>query len=74
MGYQIARRLAELGGLAANWTTRNAGDWLTAQGSINVWEEFVVDLGYSARRFARMMNETLSRALLEHDELTKQSE
>ena len=66
-GYQIAERLTEWGVLAPHWTTRSAGDWLTVQGSINVWEEFVLDLGYSARRFARVMNDTLSRALLGHN-------
>jgi len=65
-GYQIAERLAAWGDLAPHWTTRSAGDWLTAQASVKVWEELVVDLGYSSRRFVKVMSTAFVGALLTH--------
>ena len=66
-GYQIAKRLVDWGELSPGWTTRSAGDWLTAQASVKVWEELVVDLGYSSRRFVNVMSEAFAGALLTHD-------
>ena len=63
-GYQVAKHLATWGDLAPRWTTRTAGDWLTAQASVKVWEELVVDLGYSSRRFVNVMSEAFVGALL----------
>ena len=66
-GHQVAKRLAAWGDLAPGWTTRSAGDWLTAQASVKVWEELVMDLGYSSRRFVNVMSEAFVGALLTHD-------
>jgi AcrR family transcriptional regulator len=63
-GREVTARLAHWGALAPGWTIRTAGDWLTAQGSVKVWEELVLDLGYSARRFERMMARVFVGALL----------
>ena len=62
--YQAAKRLAAWGDLSPRWTTRSAGDWLTVQGSVKVWEELVIDLGYSARRFEKVMTDAFVGALL----------
>ncbi|MFL2840646.1 MAG: TetR/AcrR family transcriptional regulator [Pseudohongiellaceae bacterium] len=64
IGYQIAERLKSWNALAPHWTTRSAGDWLTVQGSIQVWEEIVLDLKYSTSRFTNVMYSALSHALL----------
>ena len=50
--------------LAPHWTTRSAGDWLTAQASVKVWEELVMDLGYSSSRFVKVMSRSFVGALL----------
>ena len=63
-GHAVTTRLARWGALAPGWTTRTAGDWLTAQASVKVWEELVLDLGYSARRFEQMMTRAFVGALL----------
>ncbi|MDP6376241.1 MAG: hypothetical protein QGI55_10465 [Pseudomonadales bacterium] len=41
-----------------------AGDWLTAQCSVKLWEEVVVDSGWSSRRYARVMMKAAGAALL----------
>ena len=63
-GYRVATRLAAWGRLAPAWTSRTAGEWLTAQGSVKVWEELVLDLGWSRRRFTQTMARAFTRALL----------
>ena len=63
-GYQVANRLAGWGRLAPQWTVRAAGDWLTVQASVKVWEELVLDLGWSRDRFATMLATACTRALL----------
>ena len=62
--YEIARRLAEWRRLGPGWTRRSAGDWLTAQASVKVWEELVMDLGYSRRRYVALMTRAATAALL----------
>ena len=62
--HQIAKRVAAWGDLAPHWTTRSAGDWLTAQASVKVWEELVMDLGYSSSRFVKVMSRSFVGALL----------
>jgi AcrR family transcriptional regulator len=66
IGYQISKRLAAWDVLAPHWTTRNAGDWLTVQGSFHIWEDLVLDLGYSSSRYVSVMNSVLSHALLRY--------
>ncbi len=63
-GYQIAQRLGAWNRLAPQWTVRAAGDWLTAQSSVKVWEELVLDLGWSRARFVKMMATACIGALL----------
>ena len=63
-GSRVAIRLAAWGRLAPAWTSRTAGEWLTAQGSVKVWEELVLDLGWSRRRFTETMTRAFTRALL----------
>ena len=63
--YQVAKRLSRWGDLSPRWTTLSAGDWLTGQSSVKVWEELVVDLGYSARRFEKVMVGAFVGALLD---------
>ena len=63
-GYRVARRLAAWGRLAPSWTARTAGDWLTAQASVKVWEELVLDLGWSRGRFTETMSRAFTGALL----------
>ena len=62
--YQTARRLATWRRLRPVWTPRTAADWLTVQASVKVWEELVVDLGYSPRRFVAIMTRAATEALL----------
>lgn len=63
-GHLIAKRLAAWGRLSPEWTTKTAGDWLTAQASVKVWEELVLDLGCSHKRFVELMTRAFVRALL----------
>ncbi len=63
-GYLVAKRLAAWGRLAPEWTPRTAGDWLTAQASVKVWEELTLDLGYSTTRFVAVMTRAFVLALL----------
>ncbi len=63
-GYLVAKRLAAWGRLTKEWTPRAAGDWLTAQASVKVWEELTLDLGYSAKRFVAVMTRAFAHALL----------
>ena len=63
-GYRVATRLAAWGRLAPSWTARTAGDWLTAQASVKVWEELVLDLGWSRGRFTKTMTRAFVGALL----------
>ena len=62
--YQIARQIAAWRRLRPAWTARSAADWLTAQASVKVWEELVIDLGYSPRRFVTIMTRAFTEALL----------
>ena len=62
--YRVATRLAAWGRLAPAWTPRTAGDWLTAQASVKVWEELVLDLGWSSGRFTETMTRAFTGALL----------
>ena len=62
--YQTARQLAAWRRLRPVWTPRTAADWLTVQASVKVWEELVVDLGYSPRRFVAIMTRAATEALL----------
>lgn len=61
---RMARRLARWGRLAPGFTVATAGDWLAAQGSVELWEELVVDLGWSRQRFVEVMAKTFRRTLL----------
>ena len=60
----MARQLAAWRRLRPGWTPRTAADWLTAQASIKVWEELVIDLRYSTRRFVTVMTRAITEALL----------
>ena len=60
----IARQLADWKRLAPEWTVPNAGDWLTSQASVKLWEELVIDLGWSRRRYVDSMTRVLVRTLL----------
>lgn len=62
--YRVVTRLAAWGRLAPGWTARAAGDWLTAQASVKVWEELVLDLGWSRGRFTETMTRAFVGALL----------
>lgn len=63
-GHRIARLLDQWGELAEEWTVESAGDWVCALSSVKLWEELVLDLGWSKERFARSLERQLSAALL----------
>lgn len=63
-GRAIAQQLADWGELAEGWTIETAGDWVCALASVKLWEELVLDLGWSRERFARTLEQQLSSALL----------
>ena len=65
--YTMAERLEAWGELAPEWTTRTAGDWLTAQSSVGLWEELTIDLKWSRRRYVDTMTTAFRRALLEEE-------
>lgn len=63
-GRAIAQQLADWGELTEGWTVETAGDWVCALASVKLWEELVLDLGWSRERFARTLEQQLSAALL----------
>lgn len=63
-GRTLAQKLAEWGVLSDAWTVETAGDWVCALSSVKLWEELVLDLGWSRERFARSLERQLTAALL----------
>ena len=62
--HALVKRLSDWGKLASEWTVPTARDWTTAQASVKLWEELVVDLGWSSARYRKAMTLWLTRALL----------
>jgi AcrR family transcriptional regulator len=67
-GHIVAQALSSWGELADEWTVETAGDWVCALSSVKLWEELVLDLGWSRERFARSLERQLLAALLRHKE------
>lgn len=63
-GHVIAQKLSAWGELADEWTVDAAGDWVCALSSVKLWEELVLDLGWSRERFARSLERQLVAGLL----------
>ena len=63
-GHHIANTLARWGELSDEWTVETAGDWVCAMSSVKLWEELVLDLGWSKERFTRSLERQLVAALL----------
>ena len=63
-GHRVARALARWGELAEPWTVETAADWVCAMSSVKLWEELVLDLGWSKKRFASLLERQLTAALL----------
>ena len=61
---KLVKRLSQWGRLAPDWTATAARDWMTAQASVKLWEELVIDLGWSSARYQRTMTLSFTRALL----------
>lgn len=61
---QIATRLAEAHCLAEPFSAESAGDWLAAMGSVLLWEELTMDLGWSTDRYVRHLQATFRGTLL----------
>ena len=59
-----AIKLQAWGELAPTWSVNTAADWLTSHASVKWWEELVIDLGWSHRRFERTLAQTLKASLL----------
>lgn len=62
--FRMARRLKDWGRLAPECSVRTAGDWLAAQGSVDLWEELVIDMRWSPERFTQYMATAFCRTLL----------
>ena len=62
----IAKRLKAWGRLATGWSVPTAGDWLAAQGGVKIWEELVMDLGWSRKRYVESMTRAFKGSLLAH--------
>lgn len=63
-GHIVAQKLSAWGELADEWTVESAGDWVCALSSVKLWEELVLDLGWSRERFARSLERQLVTGLL----------
>lgn len=63
-GYSMARRLRGWDRLNPAFSVRAAADWLTAMGSVALWEELVLDLGWSENRFVDFLSGSCCRTLL----------
>ena len=61
---KLVKRLSQWGRLAPEWTVPTARDWMTAQASVKLWEELVIDLGWSSARYQRTMLLSFTRALI----------
>ena len=57
-------RLHEWRQLSPNWTVKTASIWLTSQSSVKLWEELVVDLGWSKRQYVKTLNLVFKKTLL----------
>lgn len=64
-GRAVAERLAHWDQLAPGWTVESAGDWITALASVKLWEELVLDLGWSSKRFTQHLERLLGDTLLD---------
>ncbi len=62
---RLAIQLQARGELASMWSVNSAGDWLTSHASVKWWEELVIDLGWSHRRFEKTLAQTLKASLLD---------
>ncbi len=61
---RLARWLKRDGVLATGWTVTDAADLIWAVASPRMYEELVVDRGWTPRRFTRHLQVTLRRAVL----------
>ena len=61
---KTALQLQAWGELAPVWSVNTAGDWLTSHTSVKWWEELVIELGWSHRRFEKTLAQTLKASLL----------
>ena len=61
---QVGARLHVWKELAPEWTVETARDWITAMSSVRLWEELVMDLAWSKRKFVKHMTTNLQHALL----------
>lgn len=66
---EIATRISTWNRLAPGWTVPTAGDWLTVQSSVKVWEELVLDLGWSSKRYASVVTRSATAVLLSNESL-----
>jgi len=62
--HQVIKRLLHWGRLAPEWDRRTATIWLTAQSSVKLWEELVMDLGLSRKQYVAIASLSMRRALL----------
>jgi AcrR family transcriptional regulator len=60
----VVERLEREGVLSAEWSIEAATDVLMAQTSWQVWEQLVVDMGWSKRRYRQTLVAVLRRTLL----------
>lgn len=60
----VVERLEREGALSAEWSIEAATDVLMAQTSWQLWEQLVVDLGWSKRRYRQTLAGVLRRTLL----------
>ncbi|MEZ5561056.1 MAG: helix-turn-helix domain-containing protein [Pseudomonadales bacterium] len=61
---RMAKRLQTWQRLNGDFSLRTAADWLTALGSVALWEELVLDLGWSHARFRDTIARNCCRTLL----------
>lgn len=61
---EMAARIDAWGRLAPGLAVADAGDWLAAIGSVALWEELVVDFGWSTERYVEMIVRSSKGAVL----------
>jgi AcrR family transcriptional regulator len=71
---EFAKRLHRWQRLAEGWSIKTAGDWITGQASVKLWEELVIDLGWSRYRYVSTMHRAFQVLLRPPSEIEMLSE
>jgi AcrR family transcriptional regulator len=64
MSEAIVRKLQDEGHLAREWTVAEATDFLLVLTGIRMWEDLVVDCGWSAQQYAENVGRVARRTLI----------